>query len=94
MGSARSARPAGGRRNRRTTAIRTQSKAAIRVAAAALALSASGIAVSISGGMSAAHASVVSARHAPGNTGFADLSALAQAKRDALGNAVQRAPGR
>jgi hypothetical protein len=71
--------------------MRTQSKPAIRVAAAALALSACGIAVGICGGTPAAHASVVSARHAPGNSGFADLRDLAQVKRDAAGNAVKRA---
>jgi hypothetical protein len=71
--------------------MRAQSKPAIRVAAAALALSACGIAVGIAGGTPAARASVVSARHAPGNIGFADLSDLAQAKRDAGANAVERA---
>ena len=70
--------------------MRTQPKPAIRVAAAALALSACGIAAGI-GGMPVAHAGVVLTRHVPGNTGFADLRDLAQMKRDAAGNAVQRA---
>jgi hypothetical protein len=71
--------------------MRTQSKPAIRVAAAALALSACGTVAGIAGGTPVAHASVGSARHAPGGTGFADLRDLAQAKRDAAGNAVERA---
>jgi hypothetical protein len=70
--------------------MRTQPKPAIRVAAAALALSACGIAAGI-GGMPVAHASVVLARHVPGNTGFADLRDRAQVKRDAAGNAAARA---
>jgi hypothetical protein len=64
---------------------------AIGVAAAALALSACGIAAGISGGMPVDRASVGSAPHAPGNTGFADLTDLAQVKRDVAGNAVERA---
>ena len=71
--------------------MRTQSKPTIRAAAAALALSACGVAVGICGGTPVAHAGVVSARHAPGNTGFADLRDLAQVKRDAAGNGVQHA---
>jgi hypothetical protein len=71
--------------------MRTQLKPAIRVAAAALALSACGIAVGIAGGTPMAHASVVSARPTPRDSGFADLSDLAQVKRDAVGNAVERA---
>jgi hypothetical protein len=71
--------------------MRTQSKSASWVAAAVLALSACGIVVGIAGGTPVADASVVSARHAPGNTGFADLRDLAQAKRDAVGNAVELA---
>jgi hypothetical protein len=71
--------------------MRTQSKPAIRVAAAALALSACGTVAGIAGGTPVAHASVGSVRHAPGGTGFADLRDLAQAKRDAAGNAVERA---
>ena len=61
------------------------------VAAAVLAVIGCGIAAGSAGGTPAARASVVSARHAPGNIGFADLSDLAQAKRDAAANAVERA---
>ena len=71
--------------------MRTQSKPTIKAAAAALALSACGIAVGISGGTPVARASPVSARHAPVNTGFADLRDLAQLKRDIAGSAVERA---
>jgi hypothetical protein len=71
--------------------MRTQSKPAIRVAAAALALSACGIAVGITGGTPVAHASVVAAWPAPGNTGFADLRDLAQLKRDLAWKAMQHA---
>ena len=71
--------------------MRTQSKPAIRVAAAALALSACGIAAGIGGGTPVVHASVGSARPAPGGTGFADRSDLAQVKRDIAGTAVVRA---
>jgi hypothetical protein len=71
--------------------MRTQSRLAIRVAAAALALSACNIATGISGGTPLAHASVVSPRPVPGDTRFADLRALAQVKRDAAWAAVERA---
>ena len=71
--------------------MKTQPRLAIRVAAAALALSACGIAAGTSGGTPVAYASVVSARHAPDDTRFADLRALAQVKRDAAWAAVERA---
>jgi hypothetical protein len=71
--------------------MRTQPRLAIRVAAAALALSACGIATGISGGTPLAYASVVSARHVPSDTRFAELRALAQVKRDAAWAAVERA---
>lgn len=71
--------------------MKTQPRVAIKVAAAALALSACGIAVGTSGGTPVAQASVVPARHAPGDGGFADLRNLAQAKRDAGWAAVMRA---
>jgi len=63
--------------------MKTQSRLAVRVAAAALALSACGIAAGTPGGTPVAHASVVSARHAPTDTSrLADLRDLAQAKRN------------
>jgi hypothetical protein len=71
--------------------MKTQPRLAIRVAAAALALSACGIAIGTSVGTPVAHASVVSARHAPGDNRFADLRALDQAKRAAAWAAVERA---
>ena len=61
--------------------MRTQPNLAIRVATAALALSACGVAVGISAGTSASAASAVSARHAPAETGSADLRDMAQVKR-------------
>jgi hypothetical protein len=74
--------------------MRTQPRLATRVAAAALALSACGIAAGTSSGTPVAHASVVSARHAPGDTRFADLRQLGQMKRDAAWAAVERARAR
>ena len=71
--------------------MRTQSNLAIRVAAAALALSACGTAAGIAGGTPVAQASLKSAQHAPANTRSADLRDLAQVKRDAGWNAVERA---
>jgi hypothetical protein len=71
--------------------MKTQPRVAVKVAAAALALSCCGIVAGTSGGTSVARASAVPARHAAGNSGFADLSDLAQAKRDAGWAAVQRA---
>jgi hypothetical protein len=71
--------------------MKTRQGVAIKVAAAALALSGCGIAASISAGAPVADASVVPARHAAGDSGFADLRNLAQAKRDAGWRAVQRA---
>jgi hypothetical protein len=71
--------------------MKTQARVAIKVAAAALALSACGIVAGTSGGTPVAQASVVPARHAPGDGGFADLRNLAQAKRDAGWAAVQHA---
>jgi len=71
--------------------MKTQPRLAIRAAAAAVALSACGIAAGTSVGTPLAHASVVSARHAPGNNRFADLRALDQVKRDAAWAAVERA---
>jgi hypothetical protein len=67
-----------------------QSRLAIRVTAAVLALSACGVAVGTADGTPVAHATAVSARHAPGDTQFADLRALAQLKRDAAWAAVPR----
>jgi len=64
--------------------MRTQPNLAIRVATAALALSACGVAVGISAGTSASAASVVSARHAPAETGSADLRDMAQLKRNVV----------
>jgi hypothetical protein len=69
--------------------MKTQPKPAIRVAATALALSACGIAVGISGGASATDASLVSVRHAPGDTRFAELRDLAQVKQDIRWQAVE-----
>ena len=71
--------------------MKTQPRLAIWVAAAALAMSACGIAAGTSSGTPVAYASVVSARHAPGDTRFADLRALAQMKRDAAWAAMERA---
>src|SRR5690349_1642792 len=71
--------------------MRTQPKPAIRIAAAALALSACGIAAGIVGGTPTAHASVVPARHVPGNTGLAGLRDLAQVKQGAAANGVESA---
>jgi hypothetical protein len=71
--------------------MKTQPNLAIRVAVAALALSACGVAVGISGGTSASAASVWSARHAPGDTGAADLREMAQVKRDVGRQAAERA---
>ena len=71
--------------------MRTQPNLAIRVATAALALSVCGVVVGISAGTSASAASVVSARHAPGDTGSADWRGMAQVKRDAVGQATERA---
>jgi hypothetical protein len=71
--------------------MKTQPRLAIRVAAAALALSACGIVAGTSGGTPVAHASVVSARHVPGDSRFADLMALGQVKRDVAWAAVERA---
>jgi hypothetical protein len=71
--------------------MKTRPRVAIKVAAAALALSGCGIAVGTSGGAPVADASVVPARHPPGNSQFADLRDLAQAKRDGGWAAVQRA---
>jgi len=51
--------------------MKTQPRLAIRVAAEALALSACGIATGTSSGTPVAYASVVSARHAPGDTTLA-----------------------
>jgi hypothetical protein len=70
--------------------MRTQPNLAIRVAVAALAMSACGVAVAISGGTSAGAASVVSARHAPGDTGSADLRIMAQVKRNVVWEAAER----
>ena len=71
--------------------MKTQPRLAIRVAAAALVLSACGIAVGTSGKTPVAHASAVSARHAPvDNSRFADLRELAQAKRDVAWGALER----
>lgn len=64
--------------------MRTQPNLAIKVAAAALALSACGGAVGISAGTAAAAPAVASARHAPGDTGFAELREIAQVKRDVV----------
>ena len=71
--------------------MRTQPTLAVRVAAGALALSACGIATGISGGTSVAHASVVSARPAPGDNRFAELRELDQLKRAVAWAAVERA---
>jgi hypothetical protein len=71
--------------------MRTQPRVAIKVAAAALALSGCSIAVGTTGGTPVAQASVVPARHVPGDSRSADLRNLAQAKRDAGWAAVQRA---
>jgi hypothetical protein len=70
--------------------MRTQPRLAIRVAAAALALSACGIAAETAGGTPVAYASVVSARHAPGDSRFADLKTMAQVKREVGWAAVPR----
>ena len=70
--------------------MRTQSNLAIRAATAALALSACGVAVGISAGTSASAASAVSARHAPAETGSADLRDMAQLKRHVVGQAMER----
>ena len=70
--------------------MRTQRNLAIGVATAALALSACGVAVGISAGTSAGAPSVASARHAPSDTGSADLRVMAQVKRDVVGRAVER----
>ena len=69
----------------------TQPRLAIRVVAAALALSACGIAAGTSGGTPVAHASVASARHAPGDNRFAELRAPDQVKRAVAWAAVERA---
>jgi hypothetical protein len=66
-----------------------QPRLAIKVAAAALALSACGITVDTPGGTPVARASVVSARHAPGDTRFADLRGLAQVKRNVAWGAIE-----
>jgi hypothetical protein len=70
--------------------MKKQPKLAIRVAAATLALSACGIAAGASGATPMADASVVSARHAPGDNRFAEMRLLAQVKRDAAWAAVER----
>ena len=70
--------------------MRTQSNLVIRVATAALALSACGVTVGISAGTAAAAPTVASARHAPTNTGSAELGDIAQVKR----NIVWRVGGR
>jgi hypothetical protein len=64
--------------------MRTQPNLAIRVAVAALAMSACGVAAGISGGTPAGAASLVSARHAPEDTGSADLRLMAQVKRNVV----------
>ena len=71
--------------------MRTQPNLAIRVATAALALSVCGVVVGISAGTSASAASVVSAGHAPGDTGSAGWRDTAQVKRDVVGQAMERA---
>ena len=71
--------------------MRTQPNLAIRVATAALALSVCGVVVGISAGTSASAARVVSAGHAPGDTGSAGWRDTAQVKRDVVGQAMERA---
>jgi hypothetical protein len=68
--------------------MKTQPRLAIRVAAAALAMSACAIAGTASE-TPVAYASVVSARHAPGDTRFADLRALSQVKRHVTWGAIE-----
>ena len=69
--------------------MNTQSRLAIRVAAAALALSACGVTADAAAGTPAAYASVVSSRHAPGDARFADLRAMARVKRAVAWAAVE-----
>jgi hypothetical protein len=67
-----------------------QSKLAIRVAAAALAVTACGTAAGSASATSADHASPVSARQAPTDNTFTAIRDLAQVKRHAGWNAVER----
>jgi len=71
--------------------MRTQLNLAIGAAVAALALSACGTDAGMSGGTSEDRSSSVPARHAPTDTGSADLGIMAQVKRDAGWKADERA---
>lgn len=70
--------------------MRTRSSVVAGVAAVALALTGCGAAAGVSGAAHGGHAGSVAAGHAQAGMGVADLTDLAQVKRDAMRHAVDR----